>query len=645
MPPRRPGNRLVRAALLAGLLAMAAQGRAEYKPVQPGPVPDGCIALSAPGRCDQPGKTYVLTRDIVSPATALFLADGVTLDLNGHSISYAAGPYQHVPNCGFEDGLAGWDVSRAAGAAVESADTVRPFVGRKILRLRAGDEIVSPYVPLPVADRSYYAMCGVLDQRMKVVIGVDDADGRPVRCEFRFGSNVRPSCPQAGSPKLGGGFVFAHLHHLPAGKYRIRVRAETDCLLDEVDIRPAMDVGVAVIDRVYPWAYYKCILDGDAAAFFDFLKPGTTGDPLPALPRAAGAGTITIRNGTIRCGFDGVRSWAVQSTARQAMLVMENVKVQAAGINTNALYASRARIANCRFEIDTPFIIDRHRLADSPVALIEADGSEVAHCEFIGGQGNLCVMGNRDIRIHDNLFVNRQTVTNHYSLMLGRCQGARVFRNRFEPEIGSGLLMYGSGGNEVCENTFRIAAADGNCEYANADYSTNAIRITDYNAKPDPARPAVGNRIHHNHIHVTGRHYASYKGYVPIATALFVSVGACENHVHDNEITVDHQAPGTPAEATAFYIGGSDNGGRYERNTITTNVPAFWIATRYGAASNVKVFDNRIVKSPNAPADFQPFRLGWWRYAATHVEFRDNRFENCRFGVTATPAQHTYTAK
>jgi len=632
---------------LAGACLLVLASHASSQAIGPGPVEHrppakGWIPVDSPGACDQPGGRYVLTRDVVSPASALFLGNDVTLDLNGYTVSYAAGGYQHVPNYGFEQGLDDWDTSAAPSARTEETGKVKPFIGARICRLSAGEEIVSKYVTLPVADRSYYAMCGVLTWDMEVTVSVEDAAGRPVVVQSGYGGRARCTCPVTGKPRLGGGFVFAHLHHLPAGKYRIRVKAHSDCLIDEVDIRPAMDVGIGIVGKVFPDASYERIYEGtEPAAFTDYLKEGTTDQPVDAVPRAAGKGTVTIRNGTIRSGFEGVRSWAVQCTAKDVCLVLENVKIVAGGINTHAVSAHKARISNCRFEIDTPFIIQRHRLLDSPVALVDADGSQVAACEFIGGQGCLHVKG-KDIRIHDNLFVNRQTVTNHYSLMLGGCRNVSIFRNRFEPEIGSGITLYRSKDNEVYENTFRIVAANGNCEYTNEDYTTNAIRITDYNSK-QPDRASSGNKIHHNKMHLTGRFYTNYEGNIPVVTGLFCSVGGGANYVYENDIVVDHQAPDTPAQACAFYIGGSSTGGEYRGNRVTTNVPAFWIANPYGHASNVKVIDNTIVKADGAPEDFQPFRFGWGDKVATDVQFAGNRFVGCEFGIQATDVEHSYT--
>jgi len=60
-----------------------------------------------------------------------------------------------------------------------------------------------------------------------------------------------------------------------------------------------------------------------------------------------------------------------------------------------------AKIRNCRFETDAPFIIDRHRTNDQPVALRGSPASEVLDCQFIGGQGCLKAAGAKSL-IHDN---------------------------------------------------------------------------------------------------------------------------------------------------------------------------------------------------------------------------------------------------
>ncbi len=425
------------------------------------------------------------------------------------------------------------------------------------------------------------------------------------------------------------GAPAGYLRELPAGKYRLRVKAETDCLIDEVDIRPALDAGIGIVRGVQPWASYESLLKWSPVAFVDYAETPGSSTPAHWIPRLEGPGTITIRNGVIRNGVEGIRSWGILSNADQVKVVLDNVKVVSTGISVKAADLPRATITNCRFEVDVPFVINRHNTGDCPVALYDADGSEVAHSEFIGGQGNLSVGSTKHADVHHNLFVNRQTVTNHYSLGLG--SGAKVYHNRFAPEIGSGILT-GGRNNEIYENTFDIVAANGSCEYTDhTEYSTNAIRLTDYDRAPGTG--CFDNRVHHNTFHVTGRGYSNYPEFRPIANAVSVNCGGGVNYIYENDITVELRDPGQ-AYACAFYVSLS-NGGEYRNNRVSTNTPAFWIGNPYGPAKNVKVIGNTITKAKDAPADFKPFRLGWWHYGATDVVFSENHFVNCKFGVQA----------
>jgi len=96
------------------------------------------VPVSSSGNCAVEGKTYVLVNDLSSEKSTLFLGRNVTLDLNGFTVRYADGKYGHIPNSGFEDGLAGWDLSNAPGAKLQNTDDVHVFMGKKLLSLQAG---------------------------------------------------------------------------------------------------------------------------------------------------------------------------------------------------------------------------------------------------------------------------------------------------------------------------------------------------------------------------------------------------------------------------------------------------------------------------------------------------------------------------
>lgn len=590
-------------------------------------LPKGAIQVTKPGKYAESGKTYVLMNDISSEGTPVYLGNNVTLDLNGYTITYADGKYEHLPNYSFEEGLKDWDTSKAPGAKVVSS-SVRPMVGEKICELPEGQELISKYITLPVANRAYYAMCAVATDSMRVTINVDDEQGNPVDCKFQFGSKVRPACPEVRRPpKKGGGVVFALIFNKPAGKYRIRVKAERkNCLIDEVDIRPALDVGVGIVEKVYPWAYYKCIFDGDATAFFNIYKK----EKELRIPIVKDGGTITIKNGVIKNGVVGIRSWGIQSTAKDALINLENIKVISSGINTNAVDIwGKVNIKNCRFEIDTPFIINRHNTSACSVKVGQA--SEIAHNEFIGGQGNLAIRGG-SADIHNNLFVNNQTVTNHYSVSPGG-KANKIYNNRFEPKQGSGIYVGGQD-HEVYNNVFKISTAPPNCEYRYSDWSTNAIRMSDYNRDPGSDRGCFNNKVYNNKIFITGRAYPQYDRYIPLSYAFHYSCGGGKNYIYNNEIIVDHKDPKSNAVIAAFSMGGGDKGGgEWYNNKITSNVPPVWVGGLYGSARYEKIYNNTFVKAKNAAADMKPIKMGWWKYTATDIEFYSNKYEGFEFGV------------
>src|SRR5690606_3006965 len=73
---------------------------AQYSQVAHRELEEGEIPVDKPGSYGLPGATYVLTQNINSTHSGVFLGKDVTLDLNGYSITYADGDYGHLPNSG-----------------------------------------------------------------------------------------------------------------------------------------------------------------------------------------------------------------------------------------------------------------------------------------------------------------------------------------------------------------------------------------------------------------------------------------------------------------------------------------------------------------------------------------------------------------
>src|SRR5688500_3694231 len=93
-------------------------------------------------------------------------------------------------------------------------------------------------------------------------------------------------------------------------------------------------------------------------------------------------------------------------------------------------------------------------------------------------------------------------VTNHYIIM-AMGDSSHIFENRIEPEVGSGIEIYLHKYIEIFNNSIRIKTSPPTCEYGHEEYSTAAIRMADYRAKPGAANGCYGNRVYNNRIHVT----------------------------------------------------------------------------------------------------------------------------------------------
>jgi hypothetical protein len=366
--------------------------------------------------------------------------------------------------------------------------------------------------------------------------------------------------------------------------------------------------------------------------------------PIKDIPVVTGKGTVTIKNGIIKNGTLGAISWGIQSTADDVMVILENVKIKNSGINATAADLLQGTITQCTFEVENPFIINRHGSEFYAVDLHGDQPSEVSNCEFYGGQGCLAFKGNYS-KIHHNFFVNRQTVTNHYSIM-AMGDSSLIFENLIKPEIGSGIEVYVHRGMEIFNNEIHIEAAPPTSEYGHEEYSTTALRIADYNAKPGSPEGCFGNKVYNNKIYVTGKDYPEYPDYVPMAWAVFYSASAGDNYFFGNEIEVTDLTLGEKNETSAFYIGGGTIGGQFHHNTITTNVPAAWVASRYGGAKDSRLYNNRIVKSPKANENFKPFRMGWDERTdcvAKDIQLRSNEIIGSEFGIEATEQDHNYS--
>ncbi|MCK4991855.1 MAG: hypothetical protein KAS29_15255 [Bacteroidales bacterium] len=227
--------------------------------------------------------------------------------------------------------------------------------------------------------------------------------------------------------------------------------------------------------------------------------------------------------------------------------------------------------------------------------------------------------------------------------------GSKIFENQFEPETGSGIEIYVHKRIEIFNNAFTIVAEPPSCEYplipGHEVHCTNGIRLADYEAKPGSSSACIDNRIYNNRFHVIAKKYEKYPDFIPQSAAIFYSASAGDNFIFGNEIIVEQKDPDTDAEAYAFYIGGAKEGLLYN-NHITTNVTPIWVASSYGSATNTKLYNNRITKSPETLSDFKSVKMGWSERRdclARNIEFRSNDIEGMDFEFDLSDQHHSYS--
>ena len=75
---------------------------------------------------------------------------------------------------------------------------------------------------------------GIRSLKINVSVYAEDINGTSAECLTVYGDSAMVSCPvEKRTPRLGGGFVYAHMAELPAEKCRVRVKTEYDSVREK----------------------------------------------------------------------------------------------------------------------------------------------------------------------------------------------------------------------------------------------------------------------------------------------------------------------------------------------------------------------------------------------------------------------------
>src|SRR3989338_5342676 len=596
-----------------------------------------CIEIDKCGFYNYRNAYLLLNKSISDPMSCLFLGGNITLDLNVYSVKYLDGNYEHVNNYDFENWTYNgnkyipdsWDVSLAPNAIRKNTINELPLIGNYLIYVPARETIVSDWVYLPVANRTYRGM--IVERRIGswghiVNISVEDSRGNIV-------------CKRSIQGSQAGSAAFCNFNISNSGNYRLRITTNYTHYFDYGDIVPALDVGIG------SFKYYTvvggCYNDGGSCYSPDYIGKY----------QGVSYSNITIVNGDIESGFDCMRTYGVHM-ASLGKINVDNIKINTKGIAAKIFSSSyKSEIKNSEFYNYMPWVIDRGDVGEVSINL--GSNSVFLNNIVVGGQGLINPSGT-NITISGNLLRNSQTVTNHYAINSYGDSNISVYNNIFDPISGSGILIStGCKDWRVFNNTFNVKAQVCDAEYIDGSFSTNAIRMTDYNKAIGSSKGSYGNYVYNNTFNITGKYYSNYPDCIPIANGIFYSVGAGNNYIENNTFYVYNT--NVSSMAYAFYIGRSNNGGIWRNNYVKSNEAIGWISNIYGLASNSVIENNVFEKEDdtlirsNKCKGYTNFKFGYCcGLYARNISFINNYYintnisQNCYYSNIKDPYSFLY---
>ncbi len=603
-----------------------------------------CVEINSCGEYiysrSSPQTYLLLTQNVSSPMSCFFLGGNVTLDLNGFTVKFADGDYQSLSNGEFEDWSwngakwipDNWDTSLAPGLQKKETSTDMPLVNGSLIWVPAGETLISDWIYLPIADRTYRAMVASVESSSStgyVNLYVENQNNEIV-CQVRF----PPMQFRAGT------VPYCNFNGQPAGYYRLKISPEDDHYFDNANIIPAHDIGVAAL-RVYYTSY--CDWESWVDATSGCIAPDYYGE-VPVVVSAY----INIQNGNIESVSPNYMGAVVRATSMlysDSALNIYNVNMKTSGIISYLIKSGiPGEISYSTFSNYQAYALNRHNSDEMPVNL--AGGTDFHHNYVYGGQGQITPRG-PNVLIHDNILRNRQTVTNRYTIM--STDYTSIYNNIFDPVQGSGINLYSTNDAEIYGNTFYLSTTPCDPEYVNSDFSTSGIRINDYGGSEN----TYNNQVYDNTFYITGEDVVLYPNCKPITAGIFYSASGANNHVYNNSFYVEKTYHNDVDPVVAFYIGSTvstevtynnppDNP-LFVNNNIEANDYGIWLGTYYGGALDIW-FENTTFVG-NANTYYTPTLPGSAiRLGAGSSDVRNLRLINSKFSGVFDPDTYLFTS-
>jgi hypothetical protein len=410
----------------------------------PDAIPANAIAIDArwlarhgsgPYLLNQPGATYVLETNVDTRGTAFVVAaPNVTLDLNGHTVTYGDSNPVTVVNAGFEDGsgrnVPGWNLTQASSASL--APNTSFLFGNQVLRLsnfKTPQRISSDPIPITQVGHTYTATItpAGINAGSKVELAVLDARTGQVlgsgvsAAAFRGFSAVAQFTPRTSDPVI----------------LRIKVtppKGATDSLdLDAATLTVSDDYGIVASDAP---------ADG---------LPGLDNLSRAARKQYRKAANFTLENGSVEQGQGNGYASDPLFFRNLNGLTVKNVSTFASGMDTQSLDATYARghvtVISSTFLENIANVSNRMN-DNATLKLNDIRGPiQIENNQILGSPQIGIMLAQNDshfkVDISGNYISQNAVVTNPYAILLSSAQNFEVANNTIAPISGRGIDVDG----------------------------------------------------------------------------------------------------------------------------------------------------------------------------------------------------------
>jgi Bacterial Ig-like domain len=499
---------------------------------------------------NQQGMTYRLQTDVSSSGTAFaIVADNVTLDLNGHTVTYNNSAPIVIPNASFESGsgnsATGWNFSNAPNATRYQGIWLQNEVYDGQYSLRFGDTTQNEFIEstgtVTLEANTTYSLSAMIDW---AGAGNPTNPGAKIYVQL-LGTNL-PMRELAHSAGNNRGIQLREAVFTTGNTtetYHVRVgieghlAADKPFYIDDLKIQQTNTYGVAISPK-----------SSDAAAY-------------PGLTQFGSALNATVRNGVIIQGADGA-TWGHGIYIRDNNAVIHGTTVVVNGANASAIAAPASNNLNSSIFENT--LTSNVRTITSRdnfngAVLFRIAGSIHHNTITNGPQSGIVVGGDSMISsIYNNTIELRSRYTNSFAIR--GATSSQIFNNVIRVGTGDYTargIMPRSGTAEnpsrIYNNEIHVQALANNQEYGGVPLGgTYGIQVEEQ-----------------DHIQVYNNDVTAYG--TTLAYALRITGAPSNTHIHHN--TFRAVAGSGYSAALSYYITDSlgDQNVRFEDNTLVTN--------------------------------------------------------------------------